>query len=344
MCAKLEQDSKGGNAMVKTTMIYKVAKIFLLLTVFTWCIGVSASFAAWPERPITLVCPWGAGGGTDTVARTLAAIMEKNLGQPINVVNRTGGSGIIGHTALANAKPDGYTIGTINVDLCQLVSKGLTDLTYEKFTQIALINAAPAGVCVNSDSTFKTAGDLISAIKMKPAKTFKASGTGTGGIWHLAFAGWMHKADIDPARVIWVPSKGEAPSLKDLATGSVDVITVPLSSALALIKAGKVRPLANMDTVRFEPLPDVPTLKEATGTDWTTYTWRMIGAPAGVSDDIRDKLTASVKKAFDSKEFTDFMNSRGFKKVWKGPAEAREFHKSEDQAIGMVMKAVGMAK
>lgn len=321
-----------------------VTKFGLVLMVFTCFFYVSPSFAAWPERPVTLICPWGAGGGTDTVARTLAAIMEKDLGQPINVVNRTGGSGVIGHTALAKADPDGYTIGTINVDLCQLVSKGLTDLTYDKFTQIALINAEPAGVSVNADSPYQTAEELLNAIKSKPPRTFKASGTGTGGIWHLAFVGWMYKSDIPADKVIWVPTKGEAPSLKDLATGSVDVITVPLSSALPLIEAGKVRPLANMGTERFEALPDVPTLKEAVGTDWTTYTWRMIGAPAGVPDDIRDRLAASVKKAFDSKEFTDFMNARGFTKVWKGPAEAREFHKSEDEAIGTVMKAVGMAK
>lgn len=308
------------------------------------CFGVSGANAAWPDRPITLICPWGAGGGTDTVARTLAAVMEKDLGQPINVVNRTGGSGIIGHSALAQAKPDGYTIGTINVDLSQLVCKGLTNLSYDKFTQIALINAAPAGLEVNAKSPFNTAGELLEAIKKDPPRTYKASGTGTGGIWHLAWAGWLYKSGVDPSKVPWVPTKGEAPSLKDLASGSVDAVTAPLSSALPLIKAGKVRPLANMDTERFGPLPDVPTLKEATGTDWSCFTWRMIGAPAGLPDDIKQKLVTAVKKAFDSEEFTAFMKKRGFKKTWKGPSDAREFHKQQDASICEVMRAVGMAK
>jgi tripartite-type tricarboxylate transporter receptor subunit TctC len=318
-----------------------LAAIVVLVAVF---FGVANAMAGFPERPITLICPWGAGGGTDTVARALAVGMEKELGQPVNVVNRTGGSGIIGHSALATAKPDGYTIGTINVDLSQLVCKGLTDLSYDKFTQIALINAAPAGLEVNANSPFKTARELLDAIKRDPPRTYKASGTGTGGIWHLAWAGWLYKSGVDPNKVPWVPTKGEAPSLKDLASGSVDAVTAPLSSALPLIKAGKVRPLANMDTERFGPLPEVPTLQEATGTDWSCFTWRMIGAPAGVPDDIKSRLVQAVKSAFDSDEFTAFMKKRGFKKTWKAPADARAFHQQQDESICEVMKAVGMAQ
>lgn len=324
----------------------KIAKLGLIVSVIAvlFCSMGSAANAEWPERPITVICPWGAGGGTDTVVRALAAVMEKNLGQPVNVVNRTGGSGIVGHSALAAAKPDGYTIGTINVDLSQLVCKGLTDLSYEKFTQIALINAAPAGLEVNSDSPFESAEQLMTAIKSNPPGTYKASGTGTGGIWHLAWAGWLYKSGVDPNKVPWIPTKGEAPSLKDLAAGSVDAVTAPLSSALPLIKADKVRPLATMDTDRFSELPQVPTLQEATGVDWTCYTWRMIGAPAGLSDDLKSNIATAVRQAFDSEEFTAFMNNRGFKKTWKGPEEARQFHKEQDQSICEVMKAVGMAE
>ncbi len=320
--------------------------IGFLAAIALLCLSFSpgAAQAEWPEKPLTVICPWGAGGGTDTVVRALASVMEKNLGQPVNVVNRTGGSGIIGHSALAAAKPDGYTIGTINVDLCQLVCKGLTDLSYDKFTQIALLNAAPAGLEVNVESRFMSADQLMEAIKHEPPGTFKASGTGTGGIWHLAWAGWLNKEGVDPNKVPWIPTKGEAPSLKDLAAGSVDAVTAPLSSALPLIKAGKVRALANMGEERFSELPDVPTLKEATGVDWSCFTWRMIGAPAGLPDDLKHKLAATVKEAFDSEEFTAFMNKRGFKKTWKGPEEARTFHKQQDESICEVMRAVGMAE
>ncbi len=305
-------------------------------------LGSANAHAAWPERPITLIVPWGAGGGTDQVARALAASMEANLGQPVNVVNRTGGSGVIGHAALAAAAPDGYTIGTINVDLSQLVCKGVTDLTYEKFTQIALLNSAPAGLIVNAESPFNSASELLDAIKAEPANTFKASGTGAGGIWHLAFAGWLYKEGVDPNKVPWVPSQGEAPSLKDAAAGAVDVVTPPLSSGLQLIQAGKLKALATMGESRFSQLPEVPTLEEATGTDWQVSTWRMIGAPAGLSDEMRDNLVAAVKAAFDSESFTAFMQERGFSKNWKGPEEARAFHQGEDENICVVMKAAGM--
>ena len=197
---------------------------------------------------------------------------------------------------------------------------------------------------MNAESPYKTAQELLDAIKQSPARTFKASGTGTGGIWHLAWAGWLYKSGVDPNKVPWIPTKGEAPSLKDLAAGAVDAVTAPLSSALPLIKAGKVRPLANMDVERFEPLPDVPTLKEATGTEWSCFTWRMIGAPAGLPEDIKKKLVTAVRKAFDNEEFTAFMKKRGFKKTWKGPEDARAFHKQQDESICEVMRAVGMAK
>ena len=315
---------------------------FLCITLgFLISLG-SAQAADWPTRPITLIVPWGAGGGTDTVARTLAAAMEKNLGQPVNVVNRTGGSGIIGHTAMAKAAPDGYTIGTINVDLSQLVCKGLTDLTYDKFTHIALLNAEPAAVSVSGDSRFNSLSEVLEAIKSKPKGSYTASGTGTGGIYHLAWAGLLVKAGIEPAKVAWVPSKGGGPSLKDVASGAVDFVTPPLSTALPLVKAGKVKPLATMGNERFSKLPDVPTVTEAIGTEWTTQTWRMIGAPKGLSDDIKAKLQQAVRAAYDSKEFTDFMNGRGFSKTWLGSDEARNFHKSEDTAICEVMKAAGL--
>lgn len=298
--------------------------------------------AAWPERPIEMIVPWGAGGGTDTIARMLASIMEKDLGQPINVVNRTGGSGIIGHTALAQAKPDGYTIGTVNVDLSQMVCLGQTDLTAAKFNHIALFSRDPAGLMVNADSPYKSAKELLDALKSSKDNAMKASGTGRGGIYHLAFAGWLVKEGVDPNKIPWVPSKGEAPSIKDLASGSIDLITPPLASARAMIEAGKIRPLATMAEERNPLFPDVPTLKEATGVNWTSGTWRMLATPAGVSPEITKRIEGAVKKAYDSKEFQEFMKSNGFVTAWMDAGQAKAFHAAEDKAICDVMKTAGM--
>src|SRR5215470_13309257 len=108
--------------------------------------AVGSAAAAWPERPVTLIVPWGAGGGTDATARIIGALMEKELGQPVNVVNRTGGSGVVGHAAIASAAPDGYTIGLITVEINMMHWQGLTDLTYKSYTPVALVNADPGGV------------------------------------------------------------------------------------------------------------------------------------------------------------------------------------------------------
>ncbi len=132
--------------------------------------------------------PWGAGGGTDATARIIGTLLEKELGQPVNVVNRIGGSGVVGHSAIAQAAPDGYTIGIITVEIGMMHWQGLTELTGASYTPIGLVNADPAGVEVAADAPYKTVNDLVAAIKANPGK-LKASGTGQGGIWHLAIAG-----------------------------------------------------------------------------------------------------------------------------------------------------------
>ncbi len=307
-------------------------------------LSLSASaFAQYPNRPITLVVPWGAGGGTDAVARFIASLMEKDLGQPVNVVNRTGGSGVVGHSAIASAAPDGYTIGMITVEITMMHHQKLTELNPVSYTPIALVNLDPAGFQVRADSSYKNMNDVLAAIKANPGK-FKASGTGQGGIWHLALAGMLSEAKIDPASVPWVPSNGAAPGLQDLAAGGVEFVPCSLPEARALIEAGKVKALTVMAGQRAALFPDVPTLKEATGLSWTAGAWRGIAAPKGIPADVQAKLEASVKKAYDSKEYKDFMTQRGFGVLWGSSAEFASFMAKGDADMKTVMTAVGIAK
>jgi tripartite-type tricarboxylate transporter receptor subunit TctC len=307
-------------------------------------LGSTVAQAAWPERPITMIVPWGAGGGTDAVGRILASILEKELGAPVNVVNRTGGSGVVGHSAIAQADPDGYTIGVVTVEIAMMHWQGLTDLTYKNYDVFAQVNLDPGGLMVSADSPYETAKDLLAAIKEKEPGTFKASGTGQGGIWHLGLAGWLLSEGLEADRVTWVPSQGAAPGLQDLVAGGVDIVPSSLAEGRALIEAGKVRPLANMDTQRLNIFPDVPTLKEATGSDWTVGAWRVIAAPTGVPQEVKDRLVPALQKAYESKEFKDFMESRGFGMVWRGPEEATQFMEKSDKDFGDVMKKAGLAK
>ena len=178
---------------------------------------------------------------------------------------------------------------------------------------------------MRADAPYKTVNDLLAAIKANPGK-FKASGTGQGGIWHLAMAGMLRDLKIDPAAVPWVPSNGAAPGLQDMVAGGVEIAPCSLPEARSLIDAGKVKSLAIMDAKRSALYPNVPTLKEAIGSDWTMGAWRGIVAPKGIPADVRDKLSAAVRKVAASKEYNDFMASRGFGVIYAGPEEFAKLH------------------
>ena len=305
--------------------------------------ALGTAHAAWPERPVTLIVPWGAGGGTDATARIIASLLERELGQPFTVVNRTGGSGVVGHQAIAGASPDGYTIGLITVEIGMMHWQGLTDLSGTSYTPIGLVNSDPAGLQVRADSPYKTANDLIAAIKASPGK-MKASGTGQGGIWHLAIAGMLKDLKVDPAAAPWVPSNGAAPGLQDLVAGGVEIVPCSLPEARSLIDAGKVRSLAVMNETPSALYPNVPTLKAATGSDWKLGAWRGIAAPKGLPAEAHDKLVAAIRKVAASKDYIEFMAQRGFGVVYLGPDDFGKFMAKSDADLGATMKAVGIAK
>ena len=318
-------------------------RLLVSLAALSLSVIATAAQAAWPERPITLIVPWGAGGGTDATARIIGSLLEKEMGQPINVVNRTGGSGVVGHQAIASAAPDGYTIGLITVEIGMMHWLGLTQLSGASYTPIGLVNMDPAGLQVRADAPYKTANDLVAAIKANPGK-FKASGTGQGGIWQLAIAGMLKSLNVDPAAVPWVPSNGAAPGLQDLVAGGIEVVPCSLPEARSLIDAGKVRSLAVMSDTPAALYPKIPTLKAATGSDWTIGAWRGIAAPKGIPAEARDKLVAAIAKIAQSKAYTDFMASRGFGVIYKAPGEFGSFMAKSDADLGATMKTVGIVK
>jgi tripartite-type tricarboxylate transporter receptor subunit TctC len=305
--------------------------------------ATGAAAQGYPSRPITVIVPWGAGGGTDATARIIASLLEKELGQPVNVINRTGGNGVVGHAAIASAAPDGYTIGLATVEIGMLHWQGLTELTGASYTPLALVNSDPAGVQVRADAPYKNIQDLLAAIKANPGK-LKASGTGQGGIWHLALAGLLRDQKIDPAAVPWVPSNGAAPGLQDMVAGGVDIAPCSLPEARALIDAGKVKSLVIMNDRPSSLYPNVPTLKAALGSDWTTAAWRGMVAPKGTPTDARDRLAGALQKIVASKDYTDFMSSRGFGVIYAGPDDFAKFMAKSDAELGATMKALGIAK
>lgn len=298
----------------------------------------------YPVRPVQVIVPWGAGGGTDATARIVAALLEKEMGQPFNVVNRTGGSGVVGHAAIAGAPPDGYTIGMITVEICMMHWQGLTQLNPASYTPLALMNEDPPGVQVNASSPYRDVKALAEAIKASRPGQMKASGTGQGGIWHLALAGWLGAMGLRADHVRWVPSNGAAPAMQDLAAGGLDMVTCSVPEARAIIEAGRARSLAVMAPQRNPQFANVPTLNEALGINYSVGAWRGIAAPLNLPTPIAQQLTAALQKVWNSQEFKDFMNARGFGMVW-GDADGFATHMQQaDRTLGDAMKAAGLVR
>ena len=304
--------------------------------------GLARAQGAWPNRPVTVICPWGAGGGTDATVRIISNLLEKDLGQPFNVVNRTGGSGVVGHSAIATAPADGYTLGILTVEIAMMHWQKLTELNPTSYTPLALMNEDPPGITVNAASPYQSVKALADAIKASPVGKFKASGTGQGGIWHLALVGWLQAMGLKPNHVAWVPSNGAAPAMQDLAANGLDLVTCSLPESRALVDAGRARSLAIMANERNPAFANVPTLKESMGVDYSVGAWRGIAGPKGLPADVSARLVASLKKVNDSKEFRDFMGNRGFGVKWADPAGFTSFMAASDAAMGAAMKSAGL--
>ena len=298
----------------------------------------------YPNRPVQLIVPWGAGGGTDATARIIGSLLERDIGQPVNVVNRTGGSGVVGHSAIATAAPDGYTIGMLTVEIAMMHWQGLTELKPSSYTPIALLNQDPPGVTVAQNSPYADVKALSEAIKTRPAGTFKASGTGQGGIWHLALVGWLKAMGLAADHVRWVPSNGAAPAMQELAAGGIDIATCSIPEARAMIDAGRAKALAIMAPERNPLFGNVATLNETLGINYSTGAWRGIAGPSNMPREIAQQLGAALKRAYDSREYQDFMSSRGFGTVWGDSAAFASFMAESDRAMGEAMRAAGLAR
>lgn len=288
----------------------------------------------YPNRPITLVCPWSAGGGTDRVSREVAGLLEAELQVPVNVINATGGSGVTGHTRGALARPDGYTLTMITVELNMLHWRGLTEIDYHWFDPLILVNRDASAIFVRSESPWQSLADLEREIRAKP-RGLKASGTAQGGIWHVAVAGWLDHVGMKPEDVIWVSINGAGPSLQELLSGGIDFICCSLPEADTLMEAGRIRALGVMSPERVARYTDVPTFREQ-GVDWSMGGWRGLALPKGVPAARREILLAALNRVIARDEYVEFMRTAGFDARGDGPqkfAAALATHDQEFQEI-----------
>ena len=314
----------------------------LALALGALAIGAAPAFA-FPDRPVQLIVPWAAGGGMDAVMRIFANGLEAELKQPVNVINRTGGGGVTGHTAIATGAADGYTIGGVSPELSFFKTLGLGDLTVDSVDMFSRVSLIPAGVTVKADAPYKTVADFLKAVKESPKGTFTSSGTGTGGSWHIASGGLMKAAGLPADQIRWVPSNGGAPALQDLAAGGITAFTGSPIEAKAMLDGGRVRTIRMMTEERHPNFPDVPSAKEA-GLDWTYQNWFAIAAPKGVPADRRRILYEAAERTMKREDVRKGMADRGITPVWDTPAQLQDYVKTFSERGNGVLKDLGLAK
>lgn len=307
-------------------------------------VAVSTSaLAQYPERPIQLIVPWAAGGGTDAVARFLATGLEKELGKPVNVINRAGAGGVIGHTAISRAKPDGYTIGLATAELATYHWMKTSKVSYQDMTPISQVNFDAAAITINAKSDWDSVNAMLEDIRNNPAGTYKLSGIPAGAAYHLAFARALSINDIDPKKVVVVPSQGAAPGFQELVAGGVQIVASSVPEGKTMRDAGLVNTIAVMADERLASYPEIPTLGEASDKALAAGTWRGLIGPAGMPEEVVQTLAAAAKKVTESDDFLEFMERTGFGVKWSNPEEFGAFMAESDALSGELIEQLGLA-
>lgn len=308
---------RGVNQIVVLTAVVGIVQIFLCSSV---------SLAAYPEKPVTLICVWGAGGANDSIARNLAEVMKKYFPKPVVVVNRPGGAGTVGTSEIVGAKPDGYTIGTSTMSALTIKphqTMGLPYKTPDDYLPIALIGTQAFSLAVNSDLPFKTLKDFIEYAKAHPGKV-RVNHTGIGHISHLILEQLKFKAQID---LTDVPFTGGGEQIATVLGKHTEGTVLTLYELYPQVQAGKVRILAVSDEKRRQLVPDVPTFKEL-GYDITMTTYTVLLGPKNLPADVVSKIQEVYRKVSEDPAFLKFMEAQGFtvhyentedlkKRIWK---------------------------
>ena len=264
------------------------------------------------------------------------------LGQPVNVVNRTGGGGVVGHLALSQASPDGYTIGAVTVEITMMHWMGQTDLSGSSYTALGNLMNNPATITVKADAPWNTLEEFLVELRANPGK-FQASGTSRGGIWDLARIGFLQALGLPESAMPWVPSQGAAPALQELLAGGVDIVTSALAEVDAMRQAGQVRVLGVMSDERLDRFPEVPTLKEQ-GVDWSLGGWVGVGAPLNLPEPVKHKLDSAIQVAFSDPAYLEPMTRAGFQLDPMNGSEFNQLLRQQDSTNGALLKSAGLAQ
>jgi tripartite-type tricarboxylate transporter receptor subunit TctC len=295
----------------------------------------------YPDRPIRLIVPFLAGTSPDNMARALSAELGPRLGQPLVVENMPGAGGIIGAKALKRAAADGYTLGilanthVINIHMYRAAPYDPA----RDFTSIAPLSGGPTVLVVPAKSSYKTAAELVAAMKRAPGSMNYGSG-GKGSIAHLAVESLLHQTGT---QAVHIPYKGAPEIISAMLTGQTQFGMPVLSTATQFLRDGQVRALAVSTATRSPYFPDIPTLAEALPPGFVIDNWSGLFAPAGLPAPLVQRLFASVKEIQDAGKFDALLKaSAGELRRSASPGQFGELVRTESSRYGALIQSIGM--
>lgn len=308
------------------TLFRRIAGVFVALAVGATVSSVAvAAGTAWPQKAVTMVVPFPAGGSSDTIARVLAQPLNDKLGQPFVIDNRPGATGAIGATFVKRAPADGYTLLVASIGVYAVnpfLQKNLAYDPAKDFDLLTVAVRAPNVLVANPNFPAKNLAELVAHMKKNPGKvSFATSGAGSSD--HLTAALFWQKSGTDG---LHVPYKGGAPAISDLLAGQVDVSFQNLN---AVIQHGKLRALAITSDKRSALLPDVPTMAEAGVKDVEVYSWQAVAAPKGLPADVKSRLHGALVSALKEPGMQKKLGEQGFEIVANTPEQFVQFENEE---------------
>ena len=291
-------------------------------------IVAAPAFAAYPEKPVTIVVPFPPGGSTDTIARAIGPKMNASLGQAFVIDNKPGATGAIGATQVKRAAPDGYTLLVASIGVYAtnpFLQKGLQYDPAKDFDLLTVAVRAPNVLVVHPSVPAKNTAELIDYLKKNPDKVSFAS-SGAGSSDHLTAALFWQRTGTTG---LHVPYKGGAPAITDLLAGHAQASFQNVNAVLAHIKSGKLKALAVTGDKRSAVLPDVPTLAEAGVKDVDVYSWQAVAAPKGLPADVKSKLHGALVAALKAPDVQKSLGEQGFEIVANTPEQFTQFLNDE---------------
>lgn len=301
--------------------------------------GVAQSQSAYPSAPIKLILPLAAGGATDTLARISSAAAEPVLGQPVVIENRPGAGGSLAATAVTKAANDGYTLLFANFATHTVSPRLLKSVTYDPlrdFAPVTLIASQPHLLLVNPNLGIRTLDDLVAHAKENPGKLNFAS-SGVGSPLHLAGEYLKERTGLN---LVHVPYKASGPALMDLIAGRVEMMFDNVSTGLTYVQSKQLHAVAISSAQRSPLAPDIPTFREAGLSDFETYGWWGLSAPAGTPAEVVAKLASAYTRGLADPAVAGKLKEQGFTVIGSTPREFQVFIERDIARWAPVIKAV----